>query len=90
MKYEIIFTSKAKAEFLILERNLQKRIAGKLRFFVDSGNPLQYAKKLKDFRLGAYRFRVGDYRIIFDLDKNGEINILMILRIKHRKDVYED
>ena len=30
----------------------------------------------------------GDYRAIFDLDKDGNIVILLILRIKHRKEVY--
>jgi len=89
MKYQLFLTKKAKEDFLVLEKYIQKRIADKLRFFITSSDPLKYAKKLKDFRLGTYRFRVGDYRIIFDLDKDGEINILMILRVKHRKEVYE-
>ncbi len=88
MRYKIKLTGKAKKDLEILERNIQKRVVNKLRFYLKSGNPLQYAKKLKDDRLGEYRFRIGDYRIIFDIDKEGNINILIILRIKHRKEVY--
>lgn len=89
MKYKLLLTKKAKDDFLMLEKCIQKRIANKLRFFISNKNPLEYAKKLKDYRLGTYRFRIGDYRAIFDVDKKGNINILMILRIKHRKEVYE-
>jgi mRNA interferase RelE/StbE len=89
MTYELQITEKAKYDFLQLQKQIQKRIAKKLRFYISSKNPLQYAKKLKDSRLGTYRFRIGDYRVIFDLDKKGNIHILMILRIKHRKEVYE-
>ena len=67
---------------------MQKRIANKLRFFIKDGDPLGYAKKIKDNRLGNYRFRVGDYRIIFDVNDKGEIVVLMVLRVKHRKEVY--
>ncbi|PIU83448.1 MAG: hypothetical protein COS68_03990 [Elusimicrobia bacterium CG06_land_8_20_14_3_00_38_11] len=34
--------------------------------------------------MGMYRFRVGDYRVIFDVDKNN----IVILRIGHRKKIY--
>jgi mRNA interferase RelE/StbE len=47
-------------------------------------DPLRYARKLIDPRIGTYRFRIGEYRAIFDID---EENIL-ILRIGHRKSIY--
>lgn len=37
-----------------------------------------------DPRLGTYRFRIGDYRIIFDIE--GEE--IVILRIGHRREIY--
>ncbi|HKK54280.1 MAG TPA: type II toxin-antitoxin system RelE/ParE family toxin [Patescibacteria group bacterium] len=88
MKYKLLLTKKGKDELSVLEKEEQKRIVEKLRFYLSSDNPLNYAKKLKDTRLGTYRFRIGDYRAIFDIDKQGNITILLILRIKHRKDVY--
>ena len=71
-----------------IKKDDQKRIAHKLRFYLSGDNPLIHAKKLKDNRLGTYRFRIGNYRAIFDIDKKGNISILLILRIKHRKDAY--
>lgn len=88
MKYKIKLTAKARKDFLSFEKNNQERIAKKLRFYISQKNPINYAKKLKEKRLGTYRFKIGDYRAIFDIDKQGNIIILLILRIKHRKEVY--
>lgn len=88
MKYKIQLTQKAKEDFLLLDNKTQKRIASKMRFYIIQNNPLQFAKKLTNFQLGGYRFRIGDYRVIFDLDKNGQIIILLILRVKHRREAY--
>jgi len=49
-----------------------------------SEDPFKYANKLTDPRLGSYRFRIGDYRVIFDLDGNK----IIVLRVGHRKDIY--
>jgi len=35
---------------------------------------------------GGYRIRVGDYRIIYDI--NDAARTVTLLRVKHRKDVY--
>ncbi len=88
MIYKLLLTQKGRDDLCALEKENQKRIAKKLKFYISSDNPLNYAKKLEDSRLGTYRFRIGDYRVIFDIDKQGNIIILLILRIKHRKNVY--
>ena len=67
-----------------LPKSVQKRIIKKLDFFIYADNPLQFAEKIKDFSLGGYRFRIGDYRVIFDIEKDS----LIILVVGHRKDVY--
>ena len=45
---------------------------------------MKYAQKLSDPRLGTYRFRVGEYRVIFDLEGSE----IVILRVGHRKEIY--
>ena len=90
MKYKLQLTKKAKNDFVALEKNAQERIADKLRFFIAQKNPLVYAKKLRSSQLGTYRYRIGDYRAIFDIDGGGKIIILLILRVKHRKEVYRN
>jgi len=44
-------------------------------------DPLKHARKLIDPRIGTYRFRIGEYRAIFDIDGEN----IVILRIGHRK-----
>lgn len=34
----------------------------------------------------GFRFRVGDYRVIFDMDKN-EL-LILVLKVGHRKNIY--
>ena len=43
-------------------------------------------KKLKGYNPEIWRYRVGDYRIFFEIDHSE--NIVGILAIKHRKDAY--
>jgi len=48
-------------------------------------NPTQFGKPLQHDLLGARSFRVGDYRVIFDLYKT----VIYVWLISHRKDVYK-
>ena len=47
--------------------------------------PLDYAESLTDSTLGSYRFRVGDYRIICDIEGRD----IVVLRIGHRRELYK-
>lgn len=71
-------------DFIKLAAGLQERIKEKLRFFIEQENIIAFAKKLKGYK-DVYRFRVGDYRIVFRFSEN-EITLLFV---KHRKDIYE-
>lgn len=86
--YQVIYTEHAANDLRVLDKKIAQRIIQKIYFFSQQKNPIVFAKKLKNSALGQYRFRIGDYRALFDLDKRGNIRLLMILRIKHRKDVY--
>lgn len=89
MEYRVIYTESAIRDLSCLQKKIAERIAHKITFFREQADPLRFAKKLVGSPIGSYRFRVGDYRVLFDMDRKGEISILMILRIAHRKDVYE-
>jgi mRNA interferase RelE/StbE len=85
---QVIYSEDARKDLLKIDGKIAKRIIKKILYFSQQEYPLHYAKKLTNPIMGHYRFRIGDYRAIFDVDKNGHIQILMILSIKHRKDVY--
>lgn len=84
MIIEYRFTKQAVKEFSRLPKNYQKQILKKLDYFVNSSDPLRYAKKMVDIELGEYRFRIGDYRVIFDI----EDSYLRILVVGHRREIY--
>lgn len=90
MAHQIIYTEPALDDLERLPRIIAQRIAKKIQWFSQQNNPLQFATHLKDASFGEYRFRIGDYRAIFDVDAKGIIMILVILRVKHRREVYRD
>ena len=81
--YKILFTHTALKDLQNINKSTQKRIAAKLKEY--STAPFKYSKKLINSNLGSYRFRIGDYRVIFDIEENS----IVILRIGHRKNIYK-
>jgi mRNA interferase RelE/StbE len=83
MIYRLVYTQRAIKDIQKLDPNIKFRI-GKalLRFEAD---PLGHAKGLTNTNLGAYRFRIGDYRVIFDLEGKE----IVVLRVGHRRDIYK-
>ena len=83
MTYDIIFSDKALKQLKKLEKNVQERIIAVLeRIRI---RPEAYVTKLVGDP--GYKVRVGDYRIIMDINKK-EIQIL-ILKVGHRKKMYD-
>ena len=83
--FQVKFKSSADKRFSKLPIDIQKRIIGKLEFFLQQENPLYFAEVLTDTKIGRFRFRVVDYRVIFDIVKE---NTIMILDVDHRKNIY--
>ena len=83
--YRMVFAGSSKKDIDKLDRVTRQRIAKKLQYFLEQEDPLVYARQLIHSNIGSYRFRVGHYRIVFDIDGN----TLQVLSIKHRKDVYK-
>lgn len=84
MAYKLLFTSSAKKDIAKLDTVTKKRLAKKLKYFVDAKNPLSSAQRLISPKIGSFRYRVGDYRIIFDK----RAKEIIILRVRHRREVY--
>lgn len=64
-----------------IKKLIKKRIETKLVIDpVKFGKPLQYSLK------GHRRLRVGDYRIVYRIEF--DLDIVIIIAIKHRKEIY--
>ncbi len=83
MTYHVIFSDLALKQLRKLDREIGQRIISTLeRIRI---RPDAYVKKLVGDE--GYRLRVGNYRVILDLDK--EKLIILVLRIGHRRNVYD-
>ena len=81
--YQIDFTETALKQFLKLPKQIQERVSGGLeRVRI---RPQTYLTKL----VGKpwYRLKVGDYRVIVDLQH--EKLLVLVIQIGHRKNVYD-
>lgn len=81
---KIEYTEKAAEQFEDLPTDVQTRIAHKLSFYLQQEDPLQFAKRLVG--MDVYRFRIGEYRVLFELGKN----VLYVLLIVKRDKAYRD
>ncbi len=86
--YQFQFSRNAEKQFADFEIKVQKRIIKKLDFYEKSGDPLSFAKKLKGLD-DKFSFRVGDYRLIVVPKDANNFVVLVILKIGHRREVYE-
>lgn len=82
--YQLKYTKNAVNTIQKLPPQIKKRLGRKLLWFSEQPNMLSFAKPLVKPADAQYRFRVGDYRILFDLE--GED--IVVLHVQHRKEVY--
>lgn len=83
MKYNLVYTNRADKDIQKLPPEIKKRIGKTLLRY--KHDPHKYSETLRDSKLGSYRFRIGDYRVIFDIEGSD----LVVLRAGHRRDIYK-
>lgn len=59
---------------------LDERLAG-------TDDPRQWGKPLKGELRGIWRYRVGDYRLLCELQDT--VMVVLVVRVEHRRSVYE-
>ncbi|DAB28768.1 MAG TPA: plasmid stabilization protein [Sulfurimonas sp. UBA10385] len=83
MAYNIEYDPKAIKQLQKMDKSVASKILDGIEEF--ASNPvLTKIKKLKTPFDGAYRLRIGDYRVLF----YQENELMLISKIAHRKEVY--
>lgn len=82
MKRALVYTQRATKDIDKLDPHIKKRIGRTLLRYAE--DPMKHASRLSDAKLGTYRFRIGDYRVIFDLEEDD----IVVLRVGHRSTIY--
>lgn len=89
MAWTIKFDGSAKKELKKLDKQFQRNIRDYLREKIATDlDPCRFGAPLRKNLSGLWKYRVGDYRIICDI-QDQEITVL-VLRVGHRKKVYGD
>lgn len=81
MNYQIEFKQRALKDLRSINSDDARKILAKIRSMENdlSGN----VKRLTDFE-PQYRLRVGNYRVLFNIEND----FIIIYRIKHRREAY--
>lgn len=82
--YKLLYKKPAVKEIQKLPPQIKKRLKTKLEWFIEQPNPLDFAEQLTKPADAQYRFRVGVYRVLFDIETSN----IVILHIQHRREVY--
>ncbi len=83
MAYSIQFVPSARKAIDSLPKGMRDRIAKKIDALALDPFPPGSRKLTGD---KAFRIRVGDYRVIYDVTH--KVLVILVLRVAHRKDVY--
>jgi len=84
VKYRVEIDPHARRTFRRLPPQTQDRILRGLNELKEDPRP-HGVVKLTD-RRGAYRIRVGDYRVVYEI--HDRVLLVLVIEIDHRRDVY--
>lgn len=87
-KYKVNYTPHAIKQLMKLDKHTRKLIYA----WIDKNlqgctNPRVHGKGLTANRTGQWRYRIGDYRLICEIEDE-KITIL-VLEVGHRRNIYE-
>lgn len=85
---EIEYSKKAAKYINMLDKPTKQRIKAGIEGLVENP-PKGDIKMLQGYSDGRKRLRIGKYRIIYNYGNNGKIEILYIMNIDTRGDIYK-
>jgi mRNA interferase RelE/StbE len=83
MAFQILITRRAENDLKKLDLVVKKKI--KKKIILLAKDPASVSKKLKNSPVGEYRYRIGNYRVVFDVSGRN----IIILRVGHRREIYK-
>lgn len=87
-KYRVEYTSKAIKNLRKLDKNTRNLIYAWIdKNLVNCEDPRIHGKGLVGDKAGQWRYRVGDYRIICEIED--EEIVILVLEIGHRREIYD-
>ena len=88
MKWRLEYTPRAAKALRRLDRPVARRVFSAVERLRDLDDPTASCKSLSGPLAGLWRLRVGDYRVILDVQR--EQLVIVALDLGHRSTVYDD
>jgi len=88
VNYKIEFDPKARKNLKSLDNSVRKQIKKFLDKLEKVENPKAFGKSLENNLSGLWRYRVGDYRIIAEIQDNRLI--IYVVSVGHRSTIYKE
>jgi mRNA interferase RelE/StbE len=85
LAYKVVWHEKALDDLERIGRSPAGKIVSRVKTYLVE-NPEGLGKPLRGVLKGLFRYRYGDFRVVFAIDR--EVGQIMILHIGHRKTVY--
>ncbi len=85
MGYKVRWHEDVGEDLRDLDKEVARKVVDRVAKYLFQ-DPLKLGKPLKENLAGLYRYRFGDYRIMYVVDIPGEI--ITVLKVRHRKDIY--
>ncbi len=86
--YRVETTPRFDRDFKKPDRYTQKILKGWIvKNLIGTENPRRHGKALTGNLAGAWRYRIGDYRLLCHID-DGKL-VILTLTVGHRRDIYE-
>lgn len=84
--YQLAFLAEVEGDLRRLDRPIRQRILDKTQWLAEHADELPH-EPLSGQWSGMYKLRVGDYRVVYDL--NHEKKVLTVHAVGHRRDIYK-
>lgn len=78
------FTKHARRDLRKLPADVRERIIKKTEWYILQLNPLHFADSIEGVKGKIHRFRIGDYRVIFDWEGDK----ILVTKVSHRREAY--
>jgi len=85
--WEVVYLPRAEKALRKLDRQAARRLRDGLDRLSAFDDPTQPCKALSGPLAGLWRYRVGDYRVILDIDRGALV--IAAIDLGHRSDIYD-
>ena len=84
--YELAFHPGVAKDLKDLDKDVRQRILNKIRWLLEHAEEIQHKPLTAQWK-GMYRLRVGDYRVVYEVDR--ERGQIIIYAVGHRREIYK-